>query len=277
MSHESGQRLPRRERTKPQFAASAPTRPDGPVDPLGEYLSYSRLRSFHDCPRKFFYKYIEKREGDESRLWVHSGKNFHEYLEKKLAPHEGAAFPHEALKAAPHGHRTRSATLAGNICAGAELLAVEREVRYTVGGVQVLGYLDLMYRKPDGTVVICDVKTGGSPKIHIEQLEMYAWFYLEEHARLRLEYQLVDRDEMVAWHVGAAQRAQLEDELLARANVIRSEREFPPIPGGQCSSCEFFDACPDAGKSRGKPKEQRLIQLTAAKSGAKRRAKEFGG
>jgi len=275
VSYNSHRKPSRRDKTAPSPDARSASGSSDSTDPLGEYLSYSRLRCFHECPRKYHYKYVAKIEGDESRLWVSSGKSFHEWLEESLVPYQGASFPHQAMRSAPAGHHERAASLAGRIQAGSELLAVEREVRYSVRGVNVLGYLDLMYREPGGSVVICDVKTGGSPKIHLEQLEMYAWFFLEEHPKVRLEYQLVDRDETIAWRVGAHQRLQLEEALLERAQIIQREREFPPIPGGHCSSCEFFDECPDAGESRGKPKGLRLYQLTAAKTGAKRREKEF--
>lgn len=247
-----------------------------PADPLGDYLSYSRLRAFHECPHKFRLKYILGRTGDESRMRVGSGKMFHEWLELVLTPHQGRRFPHAVLKQAPTEHRQRALTLAARINEGCELVAIEQEVRYSIGGVPVLRYIDILYREPGGTLVICDVKTGKTPKIHIEQLEMYAIQLLEKERGIRLEYHLVDCGELVWWRVGAQQRQQLWSDLRDNAAAIRSERAFAPIPGGHCSSCQFYDECDHAGRSRGKPSELRLVQLRTAKRGAKQRESEYG-
>lgn len=129
---------------------------------------------------------------------------------------------------------------------------------------------------PNGTLVICDVKTGRTPKIHLEQLEMYAIQMLEKESRIRLECYLVDCEELVRWRVGAQQWQQLWSDLRDNAAAIRSERAFAPIPGGHCSSCQFYDECDHAGRSRGKPSELRLVQLRTAKRGAKQRESEYG-
>lgn len=246
------------------------------ADPLADYLSYSRLRSFHECPRKFYFKYILERTGDESRLPVASGKAFHEWLEGLLEPHVGREFPHARLHAAPDWYRGRAANLARRIPSGSMLVGVEHEVSYTIGGLNVLGYVDILYREPSGTLVIADVKTGSAPKIHLEQLEMYSLLLLNSERGLRLEYHLVDLDELVWWRVAQRHGGRLWDDLKANADVIRKEREFSPIPGGHCRTCPFFDECPDAGASRGKPSSLRLVQLRTAKRGSKEREQEFG-
>jgi CRISPR/Cas system-associated exonuclease Cas4 (RecB family) len=246
------------------------------ADPLSDYLSYARLRAFHECPARFLYKYIEGRVGDESRLPVASGKGFHDWLESVLAPHIGRAFPHAMLRSAPQPHANRAQSLVGRIPEGAQLLGVEYQVQYSLGQQRIKGFVDILYRESNGTLVICDVKTGKSPKIHLEQLELYALLLLPEEPGVRLEYHLVDLNELVWWRIRRESLPKLSGELIALAERIRRERDWDPVPGGHCKTCQYHDECPDAGTSRGKPKDLRLIQLTAAKSGAKHREKEFG-
>ena len=41
-----------------------------------------------------------------------------------------------------------------------EVVALEHEVRYEMGGVEELGYIDIIMRRPDGGLVFADLKTG---------------------------------------------------------------------------------------------------------------------
>jgi len=251
--------------------AEAQRREQRMQDPIADYISYTRLRTFAECPHKFYLKYILGKAGDEWRLRVASGKEFHSWLESQLKPHEGLPLPHEVLYSAPPTHRARAQALARRIAAGARIVGVEHEVHYIIGGVTVKGYVDLLYRDSDGTLVICDIKTGKTPKIHIEQLEMYSLLLLNQEHRVRLEFQLVDTDEVVSWYVTTEHHPALWEDLRANAAIIRGERLFDPIPGGHCSSCPFYDECDDAGISRGKPSELRLVQLRTAKRGSRLR------
>ena len=252
-------------------AAEAHRREQRLKNPIADYLSYTRLRTFAECPHKFYLKYVLGRTGNEWRLRVASGKEFHSWIETQLKPYEGRSLPHSVLHAAPPAHRTRAQMLARGIVHGAQVVGIEHEVHYQIGDVTVKGFIDLLYRRPDGTLVICDIKTGRTPKIHIEQLEMYSLLLLQNEPHIRLEFQLVDTEEVVAWQITKQHHAILWDDLRTNADTIRRERIFAPIPGGHCGSCQFYDECADAGISRGKPSELKLVQLRTAKRGAKLR------
>jgi len=133
----------------------------------------------------------------------------------------------------------------------------EMDLLEDLDGIIIRGILDRMERRPDGTLVISDYKTGKAPP---EQYALSAFFALKIYALLirqrtgsapdavRLIY-LGGPNGPVVYEipVGNAQLDAMDRQLRALwATIDRAidHDDFPPRPGPLCDWCSFRAVCP---------------------------------
>jgi len=148
------------------------------LDPLEEMalinMSYSRMDTYQMCPSKYFFTYIAKEErvfGPAASL----GNVIHNVLEdtvgKELVLDEmvGLIDVHRE-EYDPDGLITDELIAAGIEMLGEfvdrhagekfEIIGKELEFELLIGSAKVIGYIDLVTKRSDGTIVITDYKSG---------------------------------------------------------------------------------------------------------------------
>lgn len=141
--------------------------------------SYSRLNSFHICPYEFYQRYMECIKGEGS-FFAQVGSFMHKILEM-YAKEELSVFE---LSEYFTEHWCEEVTYAPPKIKGAgdlnekyfnqcleyldnidldlseyEVLGVEKEVHFNIGGYDMIGYIDLLLKDKDGNIIVADHKS----------------------------------------------------------------------------------------------------------------------
>lgn len=134
--------------------------------------SYSRIASFNDCPHRFFLRYIKKYE-DEDRFYASYGSFIHKLIErfyrKEITKQDMLTTFLVDFSKEVRGVRPDGATVQKYIEAGCEYLSsfspfpfkmidVEKQVRFTIGEYQFVGFIDYLGER-DGGLYIIDNKS----------------------------------------------------------------------------------------------------------------------
>jgi len=247
--------------------------------PLPSSLSPSKVSSFTECALAFKFSQID-RLPDPGTMWTVKGTLVHRALERLHAE-------------IPRGRRTPGLTeelvvdslaevLAGEsdaidlgdedqLLADASVLArnvflledpnavdaVGLELKLeaqTADGVVLRGIIDRLDRRPDGTFVVVDYKTGRAPlqiseKTRMGGIHLYAYL-LEQNLGVRpSRLELFHLREPVVISAEPTDRsvAQLERRTSAIWRAIEracADDDFRPRPGWLCTVCTFRDRCP---------------------------------
>lgn len=249
--------------------------------------SYSRLASFENCKYEFYLNYI-LRDFDnypkEDNFYAEVGRYVHKILEmifnKELTLEEAAAYYVEnfddnvfAQTSASTMERTFEtcadyfAEVDFDWLANYEILGVEKEVRFEIGGYRFVGYIDLLLRdKRDGRIVIVDNKSSEYPfrsdgKIYARAKKNFEKYkkqmYLYCHA-VNAEYSEFPKE--ITWNhfkdggllatipFDEKEYSQTLEWLLDTISRIEKEEEFEPSMNffycknlcGFRSSCEYL-------------------------------------
>lgn len=169
----------------------------------GMTWSFSRLEAFYQCPYGWKKRYIDCESGEDN-AYAQYGKLCHElheeYFTYKLTYFELAQeyerrfdeevtepFPYNAYsdlrqsyfeKGLRYFEEFSEEAIVGD---AAEILGVEKEVRFEIGGRPFVGYIDLLYKDSYGDIVIYDHKSASSKfkkngeptKAFAEKMKMY--------------------------------------------------------------------------------------------------------
>lgn len=137
----------------------------------------------------------------------------------------------------------------GRAVAGVERRSVRREQAFLLraGRTVVRGQIDLVWRGPEGTVVV-DYKTSASEeprREHRLQMGLYALAMRGVEGRLPARLALWSLPRAAALDVpfGEEQAAALEGTLLAEFADRTARRDFTPRPAPPCRFCTFRDRC----------------------------------
>lgn len=246
------------------------------------WLSVSRLKLYEQCPRAFFYKYVEQARPDPTRLELLDdaddaadfGKVVHAALEITyrwiLAEEYSGIFPIDTLLAA-YDRVWRDATLAGieiyqegramlqryaarlGTVDHWNVIAVEQEFRLPIPHTSftILGFFDRVDKIDDETVGITDYKTNRRPFDRHDlatdlQASVYAWAARELYPwarRVQVSFELL--------RLGLTQPApRSPDEVEAVPGYVgamgtRTEMdvEWRPRVGPLCSYCDHRARC----------------------------------
>lgn len=163
-----------------------------------EYYDATKLDFFASCPRKYYWRYVEKIEPVDVPLWKPWGRAIHRGLETLYAPTHNidlavAAFDVEWAEGS-QGEEDKGHTGEGGVGLlrayhknwfPEELEKEETELKFmatldTEGlGIQYLGYVDLLARDSHGRLILLDHKTAsktpGGGVLRSPQLTGYVW------------------------------------------------------------------------------------------------------
>ncbi len=251
----------------------------------GTVYSHSRLSSFEQCPRKFLFRYIEKRPVETESIEAFVGKRVHEILERLYQFVDSGRIPSlpKVLKrfsiewdrhydaeriritrddSEPDDYRHNGERCLSNYYRRRypfdheETLGLETRVAFSLdegGRYRIQGFVDRFCMAPDGALEIHDFKTGRFvPKQEALDRDRQLAFY-----QLGLETRYPEaREVRLVWHyllrnqvrVSTRSREQLQTlrrDTIALIDEIESASEYPPKPGSLCPWCEFRDLCPE--------------------------------
>ena len=141
--------------------------------------SFSRLHLYEQCPYAFYLNYIEKREGIDN-FWAENGKAMHLTLEKvfkgEITLDEAPEFYMEEFDnicntASEKAMETTFEACMDFLCEfdfdffnDYEVIGVEKEVRFEIGGFEFKGFIDLLLKhKETGKITVLDYKSSPYP------------------------------------------------------------------------------------------------------------------
>jgi putative RecB family exonuclease len=235
-------------------------------------LSASSMKTFDQCPRKYYFTYIDKQPRKEydhfflGNLCHRALEIFHEtYMKdglkgKTLNKLMSFSFA-EAKK------EEEFENLNPKIVEEAkELLmdylkyvsensmpmvkGVEIPFNFKVGdNILIRGFIDRLDILKDGTFEIVDYKTTKNVK-YLEpfQLLIYGLWLKEEYKDLnkfKASYVLLRHgSKPKAYDFNLEDLKKVEKEIISYANKIKTENQWVPVPTGLCNWCDFKEICP---------------------------------
>ncbi len=249
--------------------------PPGSADPtLGDamqpargvlVLSASRIRDFHDCPRRFFLAHVLRVPvdppslGDAAELGLAVHAELHA-RHRDMARHDNHAIVSQDV---PHDPWILGRIAAhGQICPRdeADYLGGELDLRWLDRrkAVLVTGRIDALWRHEDTTLEIRDYKTGrGTSRLEDLEDDLAALVYLllgtthRGAARkvrvVRVAYELLGEPVARVLQLDAdpVRIADAIELVESTADRVRKERNFTATPSASvCGRCTYREVCP---------------------------------
>ncbi|MCU0669175.1 MAG: PD-(D/E)XK nuclease family protein [Myxococcota bacterium] len=271
---------------------------------MSTVYSHSRLASFENCPRQFFYRYVEKVPVDTESIEAFLGKRVHEvlerlnrFVERGMVPSLGKVierfrtlwteqFQPERVRIVRGEVSQDSYRELGERCLTnhyrrnypfdeGESLGIEQHVTFPLdadGRYRMRGIVDRIVRARDGAVEIHDYKTGRwvptqSDLDQDRQLALYQIGVEQSYGAtsVRLVWHYLQRDQVRISTRTAEQLVALREATMQLIDRIEAESDFDPRPSTLCSWCEFRDLCPAADAApRARDLPPRNADLAAA-------------
>lgn len=245
--------------------------------------SHSRLSSFENCPRQFYYRYVERVPVETESVEAFVGKRVHEVLERLnrfvgqgLVPSLGKViarfrtlweeqFQPERVRIVRVENPAETYRELGERCLSNhyrrhypfdrdESLGIEEHVAFALdpeGRYRMQGIVDRIVRAADGAIEIHDYKTGRWVPTQQaldsdRQLALYQIGVSRRYgdAPVRLVWHYLLRDQTRVSTRTAEQLDQLRTDTALRIDQIEAEATFEPRTSALCGWCEFRAICP---------------------------------
>jgi len=236
-------------------------------------LSASKVKTYHQCPRKYYYNYVEKlprkqwdhfdigtlahgaldyfhksyrkdskRKRNLARLMKKSFKKQRDQMEKK-----GSLDPEVLLTTRDILVQYLNAIEEKGI--GSEILELEKDFTLPLNEkYEIRGIIDRLDRDADGVYHIKDYKTSKNPKyMDPEQLRIYGIYLLDkfpEVDRFRGSYIMLRFGNMhISYDFSKEDVEKQKRELLEAAEAITEEERWITKPTILCDWCDFKGPC----------------------------------
>lgn len=220
-------------------------------------FSFSRLSLYDDCPRRFYYRYVEALEEKEGvPLWL--GRAIHKAIERKIA-----------------GDTFESALIQGMAEIDFNSAVPFNELKYLLNNLpeNVQGHTEQYFKlalNPEGTLFLqgyIDMQNGyevtdwksNRKKYHVNdtaQLGLYAWaihqLYGYQKVRGRLYFLRFREESVFIYDQQAIEHAkswalQLAEEINQKLAQVQAGDDFcgifPAVRSAKCGHCSFALAC----------------------------------
>ncbi|HEY9899018.1 MAG TPA: PD-(D/E)XK nuclease family protein [Pantanalinema sp.] len=234
--------------------------------------SPSRLHVYQTCPRQYHYQYVRKLP---RRAWANQsfGTSLHRTLQVLHEQGGPAARPLEEAQA----QLERSWTGAGydshehevaELARGKDLLAayyrtwsetqsipllLEKRLSAPYQGITLLGIVDRVDRRFDGSLEIIDYKSGHAPaeiRPHtLQQLGIYHYL-IGEKLRETVQHHTVHylaSNVRLSLSLGAAHIEEILEGVRKTVERLEADQRFIPRVAGHCLHCDYLRYC-DAGR-----------------------------
>ena len=227
-------------------------------------MSYSRLKTFDNCPRLFELVYLCGNE-DVSGYAAERGNLVHKILELYLKDKVGTSIGEVLEKENDFIHVMRSCytnaieelnldnhftfdeilsylTVFKHLNSDREniLSNTELTINHTYDGYNVKCIIDRI-EENEGLHLI-DYKTGRSDYVQNRQLELYA-LAMNNDVDIHLEYQFLGENTAKKWKFTKSKENAIKTWLGSKIEQIESTRDFPRKRSGLCKYCTFNNKC----------------------------------
>jgi putative RecB family exonuclease len=247
-------------------------------------FSPSSLSCFDNCPKQYFFRYVEPIEVDQEGIEAFVGKRVHEVLERlyrfvadgmvptlarvvwRYQQNFAAQFDATRIRIVREGtepdwYRAAGARGLENYYRrhypfdADQTLGLERAIRFDLdseGRYAVRGIIDRLVRAKDGALEIHDFKTSRRvPSQETLDRDRQLGLYelgvrdqLGEEGEIRLVWHYVVPDQLRSSTRSPEQREALREATTRTIDKIRSEQDWAPRPSGLCDWCEYRAHCP---------------------------------
>lgn len=258
---------------------------------MTQIYSHSRLSTFEDCPKRFYYRYVQRIPSTTEGIEAFVGKRVHEVLERLyIAARKGLVpslakvvfrynqlfeehYDADKIRIVRRGTQVDFYRSYGERCLrdfylrhypfdGNETLGVEERVQFALderGEYRVQGIIDRLVRGRDGGIEIHDYKTSRRMPTQQEldgdrQLGLYQIGLARRFPKqpIRLVWHFLRHDRLHRSTRSPEQLESLREETIAAIDRVRAEYEFKPRPSGLCDWCEYNDRCPSYPRRQGR-------------------------
>ena len=211
--------------------------------------SYSRIRTFEECPLKFKYHYIDGIPQMATEA-MDFGKKIHEAVAAALqGKPDFSHFDSSQLKEVKQMVQTAVDYMGDRTVVDCEKeFGVTKNFQpFPFSEAYYRGIVDAVVFSPDSGMEIIDFKTNGINYAK-DQLLLYALLTGTEHNILpdRVTYLSLMFGKKQTWEIDLMELVEFKENLAKRVSRIESETEFKPIPGEHCSFCSYLHKCPAA-------------------------------
>lgn len=222
------------------------------VNPEGFSWSYTALKNFETCPRRYYSYNVAKDVKEPESEALIKGKRIHEAFDARVA--KGVPLPpgmtmHEGLLA-------RLARAKGEIRTEQRLalgsdLSPSKFFGRTAWFRAVLDYTNV--NEAGDRIVVIDYKTG-KPSEDMTQLQLAAVTVFAHHTRARrvsVALAFVAYDQIERATFTREDTTEIWSDVLPRVRRMvdaRQSQNYPPKPGGLCKRWCAVTSCPFHGK-----------------------------
>lgn len=237
--------------------------------------SYSRVKSFEDCPYRWFLKYIKELDGKDM-FFASYGKFIHELIEEYITGKSSrydvfnkylTGFNYEVKGRAPNNKVFLNYFESGleylkNIKPfDFNVLAVEKKVEFEVEGFKVLGFIDILGEKNKELIVLDNKARNLTPRSNkekptksdteldefLKQLYIYSKAVEIEYKTLpnSLQFNCYRQNLLIKEYFDKEKYREAQEWFVSKIKEIQKEEEFPPnIEYFKCRYlCEMSDHC----------------------------------
>ncbi|MFQ6002192.1 MAG: RecB family exonuclease [Candidatus Zixiibacteriota bacterium] len=251
--------------------------------------SHSRLEAYQNCPLRFKYLYVEKKEKLVESVETYLGSRVHETLEKlyrdlkftkenslaELLEHYNSAWEKnwlDSVMVVKKDYTPEHYRKLGEKCIAdyyhryhpfdqGKTLGLEQRIFIDLDGYRIQGLIDRVVQREDGTYEIHDYKTSG----HLPDQETLNRDRQLALYQLGLQNRWKDVKEVeLVWHYlvfdkelrssrSKQQLDQLKEEIIDLINEIENARKKDVFPAKEtvlCDWCEFGELCPNLKHQR---------------------------
>lgn len=236
-----------------------------------KYLSQSRISTYKQCPRKYWYRYVKKLKPSEK--WPHliKGNFVHDVLEswikEVLNNKEARAAIQNAYEYWRYSEKYKALSIEKYI---EEIkpwiyqvyrdyqrrqyrpVAAEQKVQFRYRGIVMTGRIDRVDEVSPTRIKIVDYKTTKDPQ-YLTGLQLGIYYMGAKYGSLRsaygdkdieTAYVLLRHDvDEVKYTFSPDQLDGMLDEIENAAISIFSEKEWPARPSHMCRFCDYYVPC----------------------------------
>ena len=211
--------------------------------------SYSRIRTFEDCPLKFRYRYVDGLPQMATEAMTF-GKNIHEAVAAALQGKPDFSYFDSSQMDEVKSMVQRAVDYVGDrtvVDCEKEFGVTKNFQPFPFSDAYYRGIVDAVVFSPDKGMEIIDFKTNGI-NYSKDQLLLYALLTGTEHNILpdRLSYLSLRFGKVQTWKIDLMELVEFKENLAKRVSRIENETEFKPNPGEHCSFCSYIHKCPTA-------------------------------
>lgn len=231
-------------------------------------LSASAIKTYKQCPRKYYFTYIEKLP---KKTWPHTelGNFVHKSLElfhinikdKPLAPSEWPNALQDCCKQAIKAHaltpeqkinaKGMLKTYLSNLVESGLPNVLSNEKKFEISlkdNIIIRGFIDRVDRDSDKDFHIVDYKTGKSKYLDAFQLLVYALAIFNEYPnldRIKCSYiVLSEGSKVIPYNFTKTDVERVVNDIVQTGEQIRTDKTWETRPQMLCAYCDFEAACP---------------------------------